>query len=81
MTKRGPFLFIVGLLLLAGIATALFRHAEYRVPYTPGTAQAVWQIEARIEFDANGGPSQVKLALPPEQSDFRMISESTASAG
>lgn len=81
MTQRGPFLFIVGLLLLAGIATALFRHAEYRVPYTPGTAQAVWQIEARIEFDANGGPTQVKLTLPPEQSDFRMISESTASAG
>lgn len=81
MTQRGPFLFIVALLLLAGIATALFRHSEYRVPYTPGTAQAVWQVEARIEFDADGGRSQVVLTLPPEQSDFRIISESTASAG
>ena len=81
MTKRGPFLFIVGLLLLAGIATALFRHSEYRVPYLPGAAQAVWQIEARVEFEADGGNTQVALTLPPEQSDYRLIGESTASAG
>jgi len=81
MTQRGPFLFIVGLLLLAGIATALFRHSEYRVPYLPGAAQAVWQVEARIEFEANGGNTQVLLTLPPDQPDFRLIGESTASAG
>lgn len=81
MTQRGPFLFIVALLLLAGIATALFRHSEYRVPYLPGAAQAVWQIEARIEFEADGGNTQVVLTLPPEQNDYRLISESTASAG
>jgi len=83
MTQRGPFLFIVGLLLLAGIATALFRHSEYRVPYLPGAAQAVWQIEARVEFEADGGKTQVVLTVPPKQSDYRLLdsSESTASPG
>ena len=81
MTQRGPFLFIVGLLLLAGIATALFRHSEYRVPYLPGAAQSVWQIDARIEFEATGGNSQVVLTLPPEQSDFRLKGGNGASAG
>ena len=79
MTQRGPFLFIVALLLAAGVATALFRHSEYRVPYLPGAAKAVWQIEARVEFTADGGAAQVVLTLPPEQNDYRIINESTAS--
>ncbi len=81
MTQRGPFLFIVVLLLLAGITTAIFRHNTYRVPYLPGTAQSVWQIEAKIEFRASDGPVKVDLTLPPSQNDFRISSENTASSG
>lgn len=75
MNSRSPFLFIVGLLLIGGIATAAFRNTTYRVPFLPGAAQSVWLIEARIEFDAEGGPVQVDLTLPPAQNDFRFGAE------
>ena len=39
MTQRGPFLFLVGLLLIAGIGTATFRHQNYGIPLLPGQQQ------------------------------------------
>jgi hypothetical protein len=47
----------------------------------PGTQQTVWQVEARVEYTADGGSTQVLLTLPPEQSGFRSINESSASSG
>ena len=81
MNRRGPFLFLVGLLFLAGVATAVFRHTEYRIPFLPGAQQTVWQIEARVEYAALGGSTQVYLTLPPEQSGYRLLSETGASSG
>ncbi|MDZ7669548.1 MAG: UUP1 family membrane protein [Gammaproteobacteria bacterium] len=81
MTQRGPFLFFVILLFLAGIGTAAYRHDNYQIPILPGTEQTVWQVEARVEFIAQGGATQVYLTLPPEQSGFRLIGESSASSG
>jgi len=81
MTQRGPFLFFVALLFLAGAGTAAYRHDNYQIPLLPGTQQTVWQVEARVEFIAQGGATQVYLTLPPEQSGFRLIGESSASSG
>ena len=81
MRKRGPFLFLVALLLLIGLGTATFRHNAYRIPLLPGTQQTVWQVEARVEYLAEGGSTQVLLTLPPEQTGFRSINESSASSG
>ena len=81
MTQRGPFLFFVFLLMAAGAATALYRHDAYHIPLLPGTQQTVWQVEARVEYLAQGGPTQVYLTLPPEQTGFRLIGESSASSG
>ena len=68
-------------LFLAGIGTAAYRHQAYYIPYLPGAQQTVWQVEARVEYLAQGGPTQVYLTLPPEQSGFRLIGESSASSG
>ena len=81
MNQRGPYLFVVLLLLLAGIAMSVFRHNAYRVPYLPGAAQSVWQVDAKVEFDAGDGPVQVVLTLPETQNGFRLSSENTASPG
>jgi hypothetical protein len=81
MAQRGPLLFIVALLLLAGIGIASYRHTTYRIPLLPGVQQTVWQVEARVEYLAQGGATQALLTLPPEQSNFRIISESGASSG
>ncbi len=81
MSQRWPFLFFVAFLILAGILIALFRHQTYGVPFLPGQQQTVWQVEARISFNAQGGPAQVILTLPPEQSGYRIIDERSASTG
>lgn len=81
MLVRGPLLFFIVLLLVAGVATALYRHDSYHIPFLPGAQQTVWQVEARVEYLAQGGATQVYLTLPPEQSGYRLISESSASSG
>ncbi len=81
MTNQGPFLFLVALLVAAGIGTAAFRHASYRIPLLPGEQQTVWQVEARVEYTALGGATQTYLTLPPEQSGFRLIEETGAAPG
>ena len=81
MSQKGPFLFLVALLCIAGVGTAAFRHAEYRIPWLPGEQQNVWEIEARIEYMAQGVPTQAFLTLPPNQDGFRVVNETGASSG
>ncbi len=81
MQPRWPFLVFIGLLILAGISTAAFRHQSYGVPLLPGQQHTVWQVEARITYNARNGPAQVLLTLPPEQSGYRLIGERSASTG
>jgi len=81
MTQRGPFIFIVLLLIGAGLSAAVYRHNEFRIPWLPGEEQRVWEVEGRIQYTALGGPTQVLLTLPPDQNGFRMIGETGASSG
>ncbi len=69
------------LLFAAGVGTAGFRHQEYRIPLLPGEQQTVWQVEARIEYTALGGPTQIFLTLPPEQTGFRLLEGTGAAPG
>ena len=79
MTQRGPFLFLVALLLLVGLGIASFRHQEFRIPWLPGAQQMVWEVQARVEFVALGEPTQAYLTLPPNQDGFRLIRRTPAS--
>jgi len=81
MTQRGPFVFLIFLLIAAGVGTAAYRHQEFRIPLLPGEQQSVWEVEARIQYDAQNGPTQVFLSLPPNQDALRMVSETGASSG
>ncbi|MFT4571027.1 MAG: hypothetical protein ACI8TX_003010 [Hyphomicrobiaceae bacterium] len=81
MTRRAPFLFLVFLLFAVGFATAAYRHGEYHIPYFRGQLQQVWQVEARLEYNAADGPVQALLTLPPPQDGYRFLSENAASPG
>ncbi len=81
MTSKVPFYFSVVLLILAGIALSLFRHQSYGVPWTPGETRQVWDIEARIEFNAQGTPVKASLAAPHTQNGFTLVGESSSSPG
>ncbi|GAL05365.1 inactive transglutaminase family protein [Photobacterium aphoticum] len=81
MTSRIPFYFLITLLVIVGSALSLYRHEVYGVPWTPGEERALWELEARIEFDAIGDPVKVSMAAPETQQGFTQIDESTSSPG
>ncbi len=81
MRQRWPFLLLIGFLVAAGISTALYRHNTYGIPFLPSSEQTVWQVEARIQFNARGRESHVYLALPPLQSGFSIVDSNYASSG
>nr|WP_297456937.1 UUP1 family membrane protein [uncultured Halomonas sp.] len=79
--SRVPFYLLVGVLMLAGILLTLYRNIAYDVPWTPGEQRHVWEVEAQVNFIAEGGPVKVNLALPKNQRNFRVLTENTASSG
>tara|TARA_Y100001956_G_C4125748_1_gene189989 strand:- start:1849 stop:3354 length:1506 start_codon:yes stop_codon:yes gene_type:complete len=81
MTSKVPFYISVVLLILAGIALSIFRHQTYGVPWTPGETRQVWDIEARVEFNAQAKPVKASLAAPHTQNGFTLIDESSSSPG
>ncbi|MGR5351078.1 inactive transglutaminase family protein [Vibrio sp. DNB22_19_2] len=81
MTSRIPFYLSIILLVVAGIALSVFRHDNYGVPWTPGETRQVWDVEARIEFNANGGEVKASLAAPHTQKGYTLIGESASSPG
>ncbi|CAE6906627.1 7 transmembrane helices usually fused to an inactive transglutaminase [Vibrio sp. B1FLJ16] len=81
MTSKIPFYLSIILLVIAGIALSVFRHQNYGVPWTPGETRQVWDVEARIEFNANGNEVRASLAAPHTQSGYTLISESASSSG
>lgn len=81
MTSKIPFYLSIILLVVAGIALSVFRHQNYGVPWTPGETRQVWDVEARIEFNANGSEVKASLAAPQTQSGYTLIGESASSSG
>lgn len=79
--SRGPFYFLIGFLILAGLLLSWHRHVVYEVPWLPGEKRQIWSVEAKVEFTAQGTPVQVKLAIPDTQPGFERLREHTASPG
>jgi len=79
--SRLPFYLIVTFLLVAGAAMSIHRHVQFEVPWTPGELRQVWEIEAQVNFTADGGPAKVNMALPSSQQGYRILTEHTASPG
>lgn len=75
--------FFRGLILaltLAGVLIAWLRHLDTGMPFLPGQQAAVWIVEARIDFIAEG-PVMLSLNVPDDPPGFRILSEQTASPG
>ncbi|WP_373433324.1 inactive transglutaminase family protein [Vibrio anguillarum] len=81
MTSRVPFYLSVLLLIAAGITLSVVRHQTYGVPWTPGETRQIWDIEARVEFNALGKEAKVSLAAPHTQDGYTLINESSSSPG
>ncbi len=82
MSQKRTFFSILVLMALSGIVIAVLRHFATGIPFLPGQEQSVWLVDARIDFEAGGGPVTASLSLPDAQMPgFEVYEEQAASPG
>lgn len=82
MNQKRTFFTILVLMALSGILIAVLRHISTGTPFLPGQERSVWLVEARIDFEADGGPVTASLSLPDTQMPgFELYQEQAASPG
>lgn len=82
MAKRTSRIsYIVVLLIGIGLTLVAFRHFVSGIPFLPGANHVMWDVEAKIQFTATGGPVQATFSLPNENPQFVRVKERTASPG
>ena len=82
MNQKRTFHAILVALALTGVVLAVLRHLTTGTPLLPGQEQSVWLVEARIDFDATGGPVTASFGLPEmELPGFDLFEEQAASPG
>ncbi|MEM9255773.1 MAG: inactive transglutaminase family protein [Pseudomonadota bacterium] len=60
----------------------MLRHLEMGIPFLPGQERSVWQVEARVDFVAEGGAVTASLSLPDVRvPGFELYQEQAASPG
>lgn len=81
MNARIFFFVLVAGLMLLGISQTVQRHYTLDVPWMPGETRTIWNIDAKIDFNANEGPVLASLTTPEAQAGFTKISQNAASPG
>lgn len=81
MNARTFFFVLVAGLMLLGISQTVQRHVAFDIPWMPGETRTIWNIDAKINFDANDGAVLASLTTPERQAGFTKISQNAASPG
>jgi hypothetical protein len=81
VNPRVTFFATVALLAASGILVAVLRFLETGTPFLPGQERSVWQVEARVDLVALGGPVSVSLSVPEDLPQFTITQEQAASPG
>lgn len=81
MNARIFFYALVAGLFLLGIFQTVQRHLAFDVPWFPGETRTIWNIDARIDFNAQGKAVIASLTTPKPQAGFTQLSQNAASPG
>ena len=81
MNARIFFFALVAGLFLLGAWQTIQRHMAFDIPWMPGETRTVWNIDAKIDFEALGKPVQASLTTPNTQAGFTQLSQNAASPG
>ncbi|SEN62666.1 inactive transglutaminase family protein [Nitrosomonas marina] len=68
------------LIFFIGIGLILYKHLALGFPLMPDDKKFVWTIEAKIDFQAQGDPVIISLALPPKEPNLTFMEEDFASS-
>jgi hypothetical protein len=66
---------------LAGLGLFYYKAAVLGLPLLPRERTSVWTVEARVRFQADGGPARVSLRVPDASPGYQVIDESFISSG
>jgi hypothetical protein len=74
--------YILSLLLIAlGLGLTVYKFKVLGFPPLPGKYRTVWSIEAKVQFEADGGPVTAALTLPRVQQRIHILDESYSASG
>lgn len=71
----------MAVLVAIGLGIAAHKVIVLDFPLVPGEQQTVWTVEARLRFDADGGPVKASLNLPRDTASLVVIDSGAASPG
>lgn len=64
---------LISILTIVGMSAALYKHFVLGFTFTPGGQETVWQVQAKIQFEAENGPVKVIMTLPSSDSSRKNI--------
>jgi len=68
-------------LVLIGLGLFLYKSLALKFPLRADTTTDVWNIEARVVVDADGGPVKIRLLIPSDHRRLRILDENFISRG
>ena len=81
MTSRSQIYLLSAILISVGLGFTLYKYFFLHFPLTPGSVRTVWNVEAKISFNAGSQAVAVSMALPSLQSGYEILDETFASSG
>lgn len=63
------------LLVIAAVSLCYYKNSELGLPLLPAEMNDVWTVEARISFQANGGPAKTEFYIPHKPPGFIKLNE------
>lgn len=81
MKEKNKVYAVACVLALLGLSMALYKYFALGFPLLPNQKTEVWTVEAKVEFEANGAPVLVSLALPHEQQGISILDENFTTSG
>ena len=81
MNARVFFFALVAGLFILGIFQTVQRHIAFDIPWLPGETRSIWNIDAKITFNAQDESVIASLTTPKEQAGFTRLSQNAASPG
>ncbi|MCW8996829.1 MAG: inactive transglutaminase family protein [Psychromonas sp.] len=81
MNSRTFFLSLIASLFFVGIFQTVQLHLTSGIPWLPGETRSIWNIDAKIDFNAQNQPVIASLSIPKRQAGFTQLSQNAASPG
>lgn len=73
MSARRQLCILISLLLITGIGLTVYKCQVLGFTFTPDDKETVWQVQGRIELEADGGPVKVSMIMPTQEQSRKTI--------